>query len=582
MEIIQRSFVYLRPYGRLAVGAFVAMLTVTAVNLTTPQIIGYLIDEGITPENWNAILLATTGLVVIAILRGVFNFLNTYWSETASQGIAFDLRNEIYRKLETLSISFHDEHQTGQLMTRATSDVEGVRNFFAQGLLQFLSAIFTFVGSIVILFVTEWRLALAVLATIPFIIAIFVVIFSRMGPLFARVQQNLGQLNTILQENIAGVQVVKAFTGEKYELARYSSQNDEVYDANIATVSVFSLGFPTVFLLSNVGTLIVIWFGGYLVIDEQLSLGTLIAFNAYLSFLLFPIFQLGFISQQLSRATASGGRLFAIIDAENEIVEKPDALKWETHIIPGRVTFEDVRFRYPTAEEDVLQGVSFDVEPGANVAILGPTGSGKSSIINLIPRFYDVSAGSVKIDGVDVRDLDVDGLRHRIGMVLQEVNLIRGTIRDNIAFGAPDAAPENVEFAAKLAQAHDFIMKLEQGYDTMLGERGAGLSGGQRQRIAIARALLVKPSILIMDDSTSALDAETEHEFQQAMEPLLQRVTAFIIAQRISTVRSADLIFVLDQGEIVARGTHEVLMEHSPLYAEIVNSQLAADEGVIA
>lgn len=581
MEIIRRSFVYLRPYGWLAAGAFVAMVTVTAVNLSTPQIIGYLIDEGITPEDWNAILLATGGLVGVAVLRGLGNFLNTYWSETASQGIAYDLRNEIYRQLETLSVSFHDAHQTGQLMTRATSDVEGVRTFFAQGLLQFLSAILTFVGSIVILLVTEWRLALAVLTTIPVIIGIFVVIFRWMGPLFARVQQNLGQLNTILQENIAGVRVVKAFTGEAYELERYTGQNDEVYDANIATVNVFSLGFPTVFLMSNVGTLVVIWFGGYLVIDEQLSLGSLIAFNSYLSFLLFPIFQLGFISQQLSRATASGGRLFDIIDATNEIVEKPDAMAFEEQVIPGRVAFEDVRFRYPTAEEDVLKGISFSVEPGTTVAILGSTGSGKSSLINLIPRFYDVTEGAVKINGVDVRDLQIESLRQRVGMVLQEVNLIRGTIRENIAFGRPDAPQETVERIAKLAQAHEFITHLEKGYETMLGERGAGLSGGQRQRIAIARAMLIKPSILIFDDSTSALDAETEHKFRQALAPILERVTAFVIAQRISTVRNADVIFVLDQGEIVARGTHKELMEGSALYAEIVSSQLENDEGVV-
>ncbi|MEM7532981.1 MAG: ABC transporter ATP-binding protein [Chloroflexota bacterium] len=616
MQIILRGFGYLRPYSRWAIGAFVSMLIVTASNLVTPQLVRQLIDNGIEVGSWNGILLATGGLLGVAIFRGVFSYTNAYWSETASQGIAFDMRNDIYRKLESLSFSYHDSHQTGQLMTRATSDVEGVRNFFAQGLLQLISAILTFAGSIIILFATEWRLALAALSTIPLIIIIFVVLFRRMGPLFGIVQKNLGLLNNILQESITGVRVVKAFAAESRELERYNTQNDTLYGLNIQIVQNFSLGFPTIFLLANLGTLIVMWYGGNLVISEQLSLGTLIAFNGYLAFLLMPIFQLGGLSQQVARASALSKRLFEVLDEENEIVEKPDAIKLDkevfefTHVhepggifsgtgsgegdgtgeggpqgphthtykqLPGRVTFKNVSFRYKGSEEYALKNISFDVMPGQTVALLGGTGSGKSTIVNLIPRFYDVTEGRVLLDGVDVRDVKLDHLRREVGNVLQDVNLISGTIRDNITFGRPGAKDRPIQVISKLAQAYDFIMELPDGFDTEVGERGAGLSGGQRQRIAIARALLTRPSILIFDDSMSALDAETEHNLREALAPLLSRKTTFIIAQRISTVQNADLILLVDDGEIVAQGTHEALLETSALYNEILHSQLDDD-----
>ena len=436
-----------------------------------------------------------------------------------------------------------------------------------------------FLGSAVILFITDWRLALAALSTIPVIIFIFFKLFSQLGPRFGQVQQKLGSLNTVLQENIAGVRVVKAFTAEPQELARYRQQNEALYEENLGIFRTFSLGFPTVFVLANIGTLIVIWYGGNLVISDELSLGTLIAFNSYLSFLLFPIFQMGFISQQLSRATASSERLFEVIDTQSEVEERPNAQILQDPL-PGQVTFDQVHFKYVGAEEEVLHGISFEIEAGQTIAILGPTGSGKSSIINLIPRFYDVTAGAVRIDGVDVRDATLDSLRQRVGVVLQDVNLIRGTIRDNIAFGKPDATDQEVKRVARAAQAHGFIADLAEGYDTVIGERGAGLSGGQRQRLAIARALLVDPCIVIFDDSTSAIDAETEHKIQRAFDVLLKKRTAFIIAQRISTVRNADQILLVDQGWLVGRGTHEALLENNALYAEIVHSQLSDDSVV--
>ncbi|MEM7129757.1 MAG: ABC transporter ATP-binding protein [Chloroflexota bacterium] len=576
MNVTLRGLTYLRPYLRLALGAFVSMLVVTAANLYAPQLVRQLIDNGIEAGSWNGILIATGGLLLVAIVRGLFSFTNVYWSETASQGIAYDLRNEIYTKLETLSFSYHDTHRTGQLMTRTTSDVEGVRNFYAQGLLQLISAVLTFIGSMIILFTTDWRLALASLTTIPVIIGLFVWLFSRMGPLFGTVQRNLGILNNILQESIAGVRVVKAFAAEPRELGRYTDQNEVLYNQNLSVIRMFSLGFPTVFLLANIGTLIVIWYGGNLVISEELSLGTLIAFNSYLAFLLQPIFQLGFLSQQLARADASGKRLFEVIDAENEIQSPAQPIPFAADA-PAGVVFENVHFSYAGSEKEILHNISFEVLPGETIALVGATGSGKSSIVNLIPRFYEATDGKVLIDGIDVRDFEVNELRHRVGVALQSISLVSESIKDNIRYGKPEATDEEVIHAAKLAQAHDFIMEQPDRYETMLGEQGSGLSGGQRQRIAIARVLLVHPRILIFDDSMSAVDVETEHKLQEALEPYLDHHTAFIIAQRVSTLRSADKILVIDEGRVAAEGTHDELMHNSHLYAEIVHSQMDDD-----
>lgn len=577
MNVIRSLLRYVLPYQRLALGALLAMLLVTASNLLTPQIIRWLVDDGIMVQAWDGIVWATVALVVVAVARGGFSFLNSFWAESVSQSVAYDLRNGLYSKLESLSFSYHDKNRTGQLITRATSDVEGVRNFLAQGILQLISAIVTFVGSAVILLLTEWRLALAAFATIPLIIGLFVWLFAQLGPRFRKVQQELGNLNTVLQENIAGVRVVKIFTGEERELALYREQNERLYTQNVGVVSLFSVGFPTVFFLANIGTLIVIWYGGNLVIDDTLSLGSLVAFNSYLAFLLMPIFQLGFISQQLSRASASGGRILDVLNAESDVSERPNAIELPERV-DGHVRFEQVSFHYPAVEEPTIKNVSFEVQPGATIAIVGTTGSGKSTLVNLIPRFYDVSEGAVYLDGHDVRDLTLDSLRSRIGIVLQDVNLISGTIRENITYGAPDATQRQIERVTRAVQAHKFILEQPNGYDTVIGERGVGLSGGQRQRIAMARALITRPCLLIFDDSTSALDAETESKIQRALAPLFRKLTAFVIAQRISTVRAADEIFVMDKGQIVARGTHEHLLEHSSLYAEILASQLDADE----
>jgi ATP-binding cassette subfamily B multidrug efflux pump len=577
MKNVSRALKYLRNYWAVSVGTLVSLLLVNAANLIAPQLLRSLIDNGITKLNMNAIWTATIGLIVIAIVRGVFNFLQGYWSEVASQGVAFDLRNIIFEKLQNLSFSYHDQVQTGKLNTRMTSDVDIVRMFVGRGFIQMLSAIVMLIGTIVVLFVMNWKLALVVLAMVPVIFGIFAIGVRKIFPISHRVQKKLSALNTILQENLAGIRVVKAFAREEFEYARYTDMNKELLTENLNFVTLFTTLFPAIFFVVNLTMVAVVWIGGLFVMGSTLTIGELVAFTNYLGFVLMPLFMVGMIAAMLSRAEASAERIFEVFDAESEVQEKPDAIALPP--VKGEIAFENVSFRYIGGGENVLTDISFVAKPGQTVAVIGQTGSGKSTIINLIPRFYNATGGSVKVDGYDVSDLTLDSLRNQIGIVLQESTLFSGTIRENIAYGLPDAPLEDVIEAAKAAQAHVFIEELPEGYDTVVGERGVGLSGGQKQRVAIARALLVEPKILILDDSTSAVDAETEYHIQQALNRLMRNRTSFVIAQRISTVRNADLILLLDGGRLVGQGTHEELLASSELYCEILNTQFGEGSG---
>jgi ATP-binding cassette subfamily B multidrug efflux pump len=575
---VRRALLYLRSYKGEALGAFTALLLASAASLATPQFIAYAIDEGIAPRRLSVILLAVGGLVGAALLRGLFTFLQGYLAERASQGVAYDLRNDLFAKIERLGFSYYDRVETGQLVTRLTSDVEQIRSFAGSGAVQMAAAVVMLLGTTTLLLVIDWQLALVALAIVPIILVLLARFVRRIGPLFRAVQQTLGRLNSVLQEDLAGVRVIRTFVREEYESARYRSVNDELLDKNLETVRTFSNNFPFVFLLANVGTLMIVLFGGLQVMGGRLSVGELVAFNTYLGFLLFPIFTIGFLAAGISRAGASSLRVFEVLDAPLEVQDAPDAVPLPP--ISCRVEFDDVRFRYPGDEREILRGIDFEAEPGQTVAILGTTGSGKSTLVHLIPRFYDVTGGAVILDGYDVRDVTLASLRSQIGVVMQSSLLFSGSVRDNIAYGKPGATQEEIEAAARAAQAHEFISALPQGYDTVVGERGVGLSGGQRQRVAIARALLIDPRLLILDDSTSAVDAETEAAIQESLDRLMRdsRRTVFVIAQRISTVRDADLILVLDDGEIAAMGTHEELLRDSELYNEILGSQLIAEE----
>ncbi len=575
MKSVSRALRYLFNYWPVALGGGLALLLVNVANLVTPQLLRLLIDVGIADLNMTLVWQVAGALVGVAIVKGIFNFLQGYWSEVASQGVAYDLRNTIFEKLQKLSFSYHDRSQTGKLMTRMTSDVEMVRHFVGRGALLLASAILMLLGTLVVMFWMNWKLALIVFAIVPVILVFFSIFVRQIMPVSLRVQKKLGGLNTILQENLAGMRVVKAFAREDYETERYLAQNEELLDENINLIKLFSSVFPLIFFIANLGMVAVVWFGGLEVIDVRLTLGELVAFTGYLGIMLIPIFQMGMIGAMLSRAEASAQRLFEVVDARSEVEDKTDAIPLPD--LEGRVAFEKVSFRYVGGQEDVIGDVSFTAEPGQTIAILGQTGAGKSSIINLIPRFYDVTDGAVLIDGHDVREIQLDSLRKQVGIVLQETTLFSGTIRENIAYGRPDASDEQVIHAAKAAQAHEFIAELPDGYDTLVGERGVGLSGGQKQRVAIARALLVDPRILILDDSTSSVDAETEYKIQQALEILMQGRTSFVIAQRISTVRNADQILLLGEGQLAAQGTHEELMQSSELYVEILETQFGGN-----
>jgi ATP-binding cassette subfamily B protein len=527
-----------------------------------------------------ALLTAALAIVGFAALRGLFAFLQAYWAEKNSQAVAFDLRNDLFAKIQRLSFSYHDRNRTGQLMVRATDDVEKVRLFIGQGLVQLLGALILIVGTLIILFSTNAALALAALPILPVAFVVFVIFGTISGPLFAKVQERLSALNTILQENLAGIKVIQAFTREAQEQRKFRQAADRLLEQQITVTRVFTFLFPFIFLIANLGQAGILYFGGRLIVDGSLTIGEWQEFSLYLIYLFLPIAQFGLIITQLGQAAASATRIFEILDARSDVTDRTGAQPLPA--VLGRVEFDRVSFRYFGSGEPVLREVSFTAEPGQTVALLGMTGSGKTSIINMIPRFYDVTSGAVRLDGRDVRDVTLDSLRAQIGIVLQETTLFSGTIRDNIAYGKPNASDAEIEAAARAAAAHDFILAFPDGYATPVGERGTTLSGGQKQRIAIARALLLDPRILILDDSTSSVDVQTEAHIQHALDKLRQGRTSFVIAQRISTVMNADQIIVLDKGAVAARGTHAELMEDSPLYAEIYRSQLIGDAPVQA
>jgi ATP-binding cassette subfamily B protein len=575
VKYLGRSLGYVGRHWPPALGAFVSLLLATASRLAIPRLTQVIIDSGISAGSMQVVVRAAVATVGLAVGGSVFSFLQGALSARMAQGVAYDLRNQLYTKIQSLSFSYHDRAQTGQLLTRATSDVEMVHRFIGMGFVTFVGAVLMMVGSIVLLFSTDWQLALIILVLVPLTFGVFGSFAGRARPLFTSIQQRLADLNTTLQENLVGVRVVKAFAREAYEADRYALANRNLYDLNLVVGRMFAVAIPVIFLIANLATVAVYWIGGGQVIAGHISVGRIVAFANYMMMAFFPMLMLGMIMAMISQAGASAERIFEIIDAQSEVAEKPGAM--ELPSIEGEVRFEHVEFRYFDKGEPVLKDVNLVARPGQMVALLGATGSGKSTVVALIPRFYDVSKGRVTVDGHDVRDVTLDSLREQIGVVLQETTLFSGSIRENIAFGRPEAPLEDVIAAAEAAEAHDFITSFPDGYETAVGERGVTLSGGQKQRVAIARALLLDPRILILDDATSSVDYETEYRIQRALERLMEGRTSFVIAQRIATVLNADHILVLDQGEIVARGSHEELLQDSPIYAEIYGSQLQGD-----
>ena len=574
-QVLLRCLSYLRRYWPSTAAAYLTVLGINGLNLVVPRMIQRGVDLGIRAGQRDVLLQASLILLGLVTAKGVLTFAQGYLTEWSSQNVAYDVRNEIHVKLQSLSFSYHDQAESGQLLARAISDVDRVRFLTGRAILRLVDSVVLFLGTAVVLLRMDAPLTFLSLGTMP-LLALQAWRFARVfRPLSGMVQQQLAILTTRLEQNLRGARIVKAFAQEPREIQLFDQQNDRLLNLNVRMAALRARNVPALDLIANVGTVFIIWYGGQLVMQGQLTLGQLVAFSTYLAQLVRPVRRTGVLVAVLAYAIASGQRVFEILDAESEVREAPGAKPLPP--IQGHMRFERVSFTY-FGRRNVLQDVSFEAQPGDIVALLGTTGSGKSTIINLIPRFYDATAGRILIDGHDIREVTLNSLRDQIGIVLQETTLFATTVRENIAFGRPGASEEEIIEAAKAAAAHDFIIEMAEGYDAPVGERGVTLSGGQKQRIAIARALLKDPRILILDEATSSVDSDTEQQIQAALERLMVGRTSFVVAQRLSTLRRANLILVLEHGRIVARGTHAELLRTSGFYADIYYRQLMPTE----
>ncbi len=585
LTIWKRMMRYLSPYRMWVAIALVGLVGNTALAIAIPVILGDVIDIGITRGDSGFMLAAGLLVVGLGVVRGLTGFLFRYFGERLSHHIAYDIRNEMYDKVQKLSFSYHDKSQTGTLITRAISDVDEVQRYFAFALIDGLITALLLIGVSIVMFISSPMLA--VIGLLPLIPLAFA---SRnfamtVDPLWKKIMERLQILGNYIQENAVGAEVVRAFNRENYEIEKFRKDNEQLYHERLDLIKRWGTYLPLSAFIIAFSTALVLFVGGLMERNGigEVTVGMIVAFNAYVLLLAQPIRFLGFVILLTTQAVSSAERVFEILDTPVTIANKPDAHKLTE--MKGYVRMENVSFAYENSDDEeagqtILKNISFEAEPGQVVAILGPTGSGKSTLISLIPRFYDVEEGRVLIDGYDVKDIDLNSLRENIGMVLQQSLLFSATVRENIAYGDPTATEEQIIAAAKAANAHDFIMEFPEGYDTLIGERGVTLSGGQRQRVAIARALLINPRILILDDSTSSVDTKTERFIRDALDILMRGRTTFIIAQRLNSVQDADQILVLQNGEITERGTHDELLALDGHYAEIYHLQLEDQDRV--
>jgi len=579
MNAVRRLAIYLKPYWRWVLLAPLLMLGEVTMDLMQPRLLATIVDEGIARLDMGVVLRTAGTMVGFAILGAGGGISNGVFASKAAQSFGADLRQDLFSKVEQLSFANIDRLQTGQLVTRLTSDVVQVQEALYTLLRIMVRAPLLLVGGLVMAIATAPQLAFLPLGLMPLTLIPVIWVVRKATPLFGKVQRRLDALNEIMQENLAGIRVVKAFARSDHERVRFGTGNRELADDTIRTIRVIVVVMPVMMFTVNLGVVGVLWFGGMRVVAGSMQVGQLMAFVNYLLQILMSVLMVSMLVTHLARATASAERIQEILDSVPTIRDKPDAISDPPE--DATVVFEDVTFAYDGDGADAaLEGVSFVARPGQTLALLGQTGSGKSTLVHLIPRYYDVTGGRITVGGMDVRDMSSAALRRMVGAVLQETVLFSGTIRDNIRYGRPGASQDEVERAARMAQAHDFIQEFPDGYDTVLGQRGVNLSGGQKQRVAIARALLVEPPILILDDSTSSVDVETEARIQEALEAYGRERTCIMVAQRISSVLTADQILVLNDGRLVASGTHEELMMSSPVYREIYESQLGNAEVV--
>jgi ATP-binding cassette, subfamily B, multidrug efflux pump len=574
MQHIKKLLHFIKPYWRRSLVALVFLVAVVLMDLSIPRLIERIIDKGVNAGNMQVVISTTILMLVISVFQALFAIANNLFSIQVGEGVARDLREALFLKIQSFSFGNLDHLNTGQLMVRLSSDTTAYQRMVQVSLRIGTRAPLLMIGSLILMFVTDARLAMRIVPVLLATIIVIIFFISRMGPLFMTVQKKLDRLNTVLQENIAGVRLVKAFVRARFEDERFAEANEDYTNRNVRVMRFMAVLSPSMSIFVNIGIVMVIWIGGIQASVGTVTTGQIVAFINYLQTTLGPLAIMVMLANVVAAATASSERINEVLDTAPEVQDPvhPRALPDGQGI---RVAFENVDFHYNGTNDGlVLNDVDLVAEPGQTVAILGATGAGKSSIVDLVPRFYDVAAGRVTWNGVDVRDVQQRDLLAEIGIVPQETVLFSGSVRDNIRYGKPGASDEEVTAAAQAAQAHDFIMRLPEGYDTRVEERGVNLSGGQKQRISIARALLLRPPIMILDDSTSSVDVETETKIQNAMKDWLQNTTSFVVAQRISTVLNADKIIVLDEGEIVAQGTHNELMKTSPVYKEIYASQL--------
>ncbi len=576
---------YLLRYWRQAVVTYLCMTVTTVTGLVVPMVIRNVIDVGLAGRNPGLIDRAALIIIGISAASAVFSFGQRYLHAWLAENMAYDIRNDLYDHVQHLSFAFHDRTETGQLISRCTSDVNAVLRFSGWAIMQAINILLMTVIALAVLFTTDWKLAAVSILPLPVVAVMAVVFRQRIRPIFRAIQQQFAVMTTVLQENLLGAQVVRAFAREQYEMRKFNVEVDRVRRQRLQSIRYWVTNNQTNIFLFSLCTTLLLLYGGPRAIRGELTVGVLVAFSSYLALLAGPIQSIGEIVNSATEATAAGERIFEILDTQSEVADAPDAV--EAPQFQGTVAFEGVSFRYSGREPGrvgplTITDVSFEAAPNQTIAVVGSTGSGKSTLVSLIPRFYDVTQGAVKIDGVDIRRYTLESLRRQVGIVMQEPLLFAGTVRENIAYGRPDATDEEITRAAKVAQAHDFITAFPDGYDTFVGERGYTLSGGQRQRVSIARAILLDPRILVLDDATAAVDTETEHQIQQALAEVMVGRTTFVIAQRLTTAKGADLVLVMDHGKVAERGTHAELLEQGGLYRRIYDLQLRDQEEQLA
>ncbi len=561
------------PHWLTVLAVVASMLIGTALDAVPPLLTRRIIDNGIAKGNLTLILSMIAVYIGVWVVRGVFNFTQWYSAELVGQKVTYDLRKSLHDHLQELSHNFYAKAQTGQLMSKLTGDVECIQNFLGWSALLLSNNIVILIAYTGILLSISWRLTLASLITYPFLGYTVVRFDKRIRPAWEKVREQMGKLTTVLQENVSGVRVVKAFARENYEVSKFSAKNQDHLQGNLDRAEIEAQTNPTMELLSGLSIVLFLYFGGREVMANRLTLGDLFAFQMYLWMLIWPVRMLGWLINMMERALAAAPRLWEILDTKPEIADTTESTDFPN--MAGHIRFENVSFRFDDGNEDVLSEINLEVKPGETIAVLGGTGSGKSTFINLIPRFYDPTQGRITIDGVDIRKITLSSLRRQIGLVLQETFLFSASVGENIAYGRPNATEEEVQAAATASQAAQFISKLAKGFRTRVGERGVGLSGGQKQRVALARALLMNPRILILDEATSSVDTETEFLIQEALDGIMKDRTTLIIAKRLSTVKGANRVVILDGGRIAEIGTHQELLAQGGVYKRLFDGQFA-------